>query len=229
MTRNGSSTVDALWEAAAIRRSPAPSPQEQRAGIILLRELARGEPVTIAQLADRLGAPLDAAAALVKASSISPFILADGDRIRGFMGLSVTPTFHRMTIDGQALWTWCAYDTLFLPELLDAPAEVETRDPETEELNRLTVLPDRILTADPAGMVVSMVDPRAWDIRSATCVITSACQQMFFHASRATGEQWQANHPETVLLTLAEAFAFGKRANAHRFEAELVRRRTSAA
>jgi hypothetical protein len=34
-----------------------------------------------------------------------------------------------LTIDGQMLSAWCAWDTLFLPELLGQPAEVESQSP----------------------------------------------------------------------------------------------------
>lgn len=51
MSRNKTTNVDRLWEAAR-RRLPEFSSGEQRAGIVLLKELARGQPLRAAQLAD---------------------------------------------------------------------------------------------------------------------------------------------------------------------------------
>jgi len=76
MTRSDSTAIDELWESAA-QWSPVFSPDEQRAGNILHRELAKGEPVTIARLARALGAPDDTAQALAKrlgAESVYPRI-----------------------------------------------------------------------------------------------------------------------------------------------------------
>jgi hypothetical protein len=52
----------------------------------------------------------------------------------------------------------------------------------------------------------------------------SACHFIFFFASLASAERWQAKHADTVLLPLDEAFAYGKRYNAQLFGVELARR-----
>ena len=226
MTSN--KTVDELWE-AAFGRFPTPSPEEQRAGIVLLGELARGAPVTIAHLARALGTPIDTAEALVKHSVLSPFVdIGDAGRIQGFGGLSVAHTHHQLTVNGRTLWTWCALDSLFIPELLGDTAEIESRDPETGELIRLAVSPARVETAEPTGILVSMMPPGAVDLTSLARVMASCCHFIFFFASRASAEGWQAKHPETVLRSLNEAFSFAKRQNAHVFGAELARRRANA-
>ena len=223
MTQADIATVDALWEMSALRRAPAPTPVERRAGLVLLRQLARGEPVAVDDFARALSTSVEAADDLVKASRLTRFVLtAEDGRVRGFMGLSVTVTPHRMMIDGHALWTWCAYDTLFLPALLGRTAQVETHDPVTGQSIHLTVSPQRVEAVEPAAAVASIVRPEAWDVASAACVIASACHHMFFHVSRATGERWQLEHSETILLSLAEAFEFGQRSNAHRFGVELL-------
>ncbi|MEQ8396134.1 organomercurial lyase [Thalassobaculum sp.] len=223
MTQTDTSAVDALWEVSALRRAPVPTPAERRAGLVLLRQLARGEPVAVDDFARALRTSVKAADDLVKASRLTRFVLAAEDgRIRGFMGLSVTETPHRMIVDGRALWTWCAYDTLFLPALLDRTAQVETHDPVTGQAIHLTVSPRRVEAVEPAAAVASIVRPEAWDVASAACVIASACNHMFFHVSRATGERWRLEHPGTILLSLEEAFEFGQRSNAHRFGVGLL-------
>lgn len=56
-----------------------------------------------------------------------------------FSGLSLRPTKHRLAVAGRQLFTWCAWDTLFLPELLDQPAEVGSTCPVTGAPVRLRV------------------------------------------------------------------------------------------
>src|SRR3546814_19337606 len=83
------------------------------------------------------------------------------------MGLTVSRTAHQMTVNGRRLWTWCAYDTLFLPTLLGETGEIETRDPETERVIRLTVSPTGIEAAEPAGAIdrKSVVEGKSVSVR----------------------------------------------------------------
>ena len=225
MTQNQGEPIDQLW-AAACCHLPSLAPAEQRAGLVLLRELARGKPVAIDQLAGALAESIDAAESFVKRSALSAFVHADaGGRILGFWGLSVAPTHHRITVEGRALWTWCAYDSLFMPELLGSSAVVESRDPDSAQPLRLIVSPTRIEAAEPVGMVMSMMNPNAWDTTSAARVMASACHFIYFFASRASAERWRAEHPQTILLSLEDAFSLTRRHNAHLFGAELGRRR----
>lgn len=217
-------TADGLWEAAH-RHFPPVSAEDQRAGLVLLRELAQGEPVSVARLASVLGTSTEAAEIFTRDSGLSPLIhVGTGGRIEGFYGLSVTPTHHQTTIGKRRLWTWCAPDTLEHPELLRQTAEIVSKDPETGQDVRLTVSPDRIEAVEPTSVVVSIRRPETWDSTSAARIMASGCQYHFFFASRDSGERWLARNPRTFLMTLDEAFAFMKRFNRHMFGAELARR-----
>ncbi len=224
MSQKHIAASDQLWKAMA-PRIPTFTPEEQRAGIMLLRELAKGEPVTAAQLGRAIGATTAEAQTLLERPALKPFIYPDGQgRVVGFMGLSARPTHHRFTLNGRTLWTWCAGDSLFLPELLEETAEVESRDPEGGELIRLTISPARVEAVDPEGAVVSMVKPDAPDFSSAARIMATACHYIFFFASPAVGEHWVAKHTGMRLLSLSEMFALGKRWNAGLFPTELGRR-----
>lgn len=226
MTGKSLKTLDELWEAAV----PSPSPEEQRAGLVLLGELAKGEPVTVAQFAEALGGPVSAAEAVLKASPLRPLVHAGEDgRVVGFFGLSTARTHHRFSIHGRTLWANCAGDSLILPELLGETADVESRDPESGQLVRLTISPTRVEAVEPQDVTVSWMGPDTVDFTSATRIIATACHFIFFFASRASGERWVAKHPGKLLLSLDEVFAFGKRFNAHVFGRALKRRRVDAA
>jgi alkylmercury lyase len=229
MKRNDITTPDELWEAAYCH-FPVLSPEDQQAGIALLRELARGESVTIAQLARVLGTTVETAAAFTQDSPLSPFIHADEEgSIQGFFGLSVTPTHHQITISGRKLWAWCAPDTLAYAELLGEMAEIETRDPEMGQLVRLTMSPARIDTVEPTEVVVSWRRSELWEATSAVRIMATACHFHFFFASRESGARWVAQHPETFLVSLDTVFAFVSRLNRHMFGTELERLKAEAA
>ena len=224
MTRKNIPTLDEFWRALA-PRLPVLSPREQRAAIVLLRELAKGEPVTPAQLARAIGASTAEAEALLQRSALKGFVYQDPQgRVAGFFGLATKPTHHRFTLEGRTLWTWCAGDSLFLPELLGETAEVESRDPEGGELVRLRISPARVEAVEPEGVVLTMVRADAPDFTSAAQIMASVCHFIFFFASRASGERWVGKHPETWLLSLNEGIAFGKRWNASVFGPELAGR-----
>lgn len=220
-------TFDQLWE-AAVERLPEFSPAEQRAGMALLTQLTRGEPVPAAQLAQALGIEEAEAEHYLQDSGISLLVHSDDEgSALGFFGLSTVPTDHRFIVNGRNLWTWCAADTLFLPELLGATASVESKDPVTGEPITLTVSPTTVETSQPDGIVVSMNSPETWETTSAVRLIVTACHFIHFFGSPESGRQWTKSHPDTVLLPLDEACAYGRRQNSRMFGAVLAERASS--
>src|SRR5713226_8745873 len=230
MTRTNTPTVDEYWEALA-KHLPTFSPEDQRAAVTLYRELAKGQPVDAAQLGRALGVPPAKARAFLNRDSIKVFIYPDDEgRVLGFGGLAAAPMHHRFEVDGRALWTWCAWDSLFIPEILGKQARVTSPDPENGELVQLLVSPDRIESAEPKDAVVSFLLPGANDFdTSAANVMAKFCHFVFFFTSRSSGERWMAKHPGTFLYSPDEAFALAKRLNARNFGPELTRRASSAA
>src|SRR5260370_37014193 len=96
---------------------------------------------------------------------------------------------HRFEVDGRTLWTWCAWDSLFIPEILGRPARVASADPDTGEIVRLVVTPDRVESAVPDGAVVSFIPPAAKGFDGgAANVMANFCPLVFFLSSRAYGE-----------------------------------------
>lgn len=223
-------TLDQYWEGLAAGL-PAFSPEEQRVAVTLYRELAKGQPVDAAQLARALGVSSLEARALLARDAIKAFVYPDEQgRVLGFGGLAAAPMHHRFEVEGRSLWTWCAWDSLFIPEILGRQARVTSPDPENGELVELLVSPDRIESAEPKDAVVSFVLPDANDfVTSAANVMAKFCHFVFFFTSRASGERWTAKHPGTFLYSPGEAFALAKRLNARNFGPELARRASSAA
>jgi hypothetical protein len=98
----------------------------------LLALLARGEPVT----GERLAAATKRPPAEVNAALASwPNVHRDGrGAVVAFSGLTLRPTEHRFRTGGRELFAWCAWDTLFLPALLEQPADVRSTCPLTATL-----------------------------------------------------------------------------------------------
>jgi alkylmercury lyase len=221
-------TLDEYW-AALQPHLPSFSLEEQRAAIALYRELAKGEPVDESRLACALGMSTAEARALLQRDSIKSLIYADSrGLVLGFGGLAAAPTMHHhIEVGGRALSTWCAWDSLFIPEILQRPVRVASRDPESGEHVRLVATPERIEWVEPNEAVISFIRPDAQVFgTSAANVMARFCHFIFFFASRSSGERWTAKKPGTFLYSLDEAFALAKRSNLNNFGAELAGSRT---
>jgi alkylmercury lyase len=230
MKTNNIPTLEQYWERLA-SELPTFSPEEQRAVVSLYRELAKGQVVDAEQLARALDVSPAEGRALLARDSIKAFTYADDQgRVLGFGGLAVPQMQHRFEVDGRTLWTWCAWDSLFIPEILGKPARVESHDPENGQVVRLLVSPDGIKSAEPRDAVVSFLLPDGNSFQtSAANVMANFCHFVFFFASRSSGERWMAKHPGTFLYSLDEAFNLAKRLNAKSFGPELARRTSSVA
>jgi alkylmercury lyase len=219
-------TVDEYWAALA-PHLPTFSPEEQRAAVALYRELAKGRAVDAEQFARALDITPAEGRALFERDAIKRFIYPDAQgRVVGFGGLAAAPMHHRLEANGRSLWTWCAWDSLFIPEILGRPARITSPDPENRELVRLTVTPDRIESVEPGDAVISFkrLDAEGFGA-SAANIMANFCHCIFFFTSRASGERWIAKHLGTFLCTLDEAFTLAKRLNAQNFGVVLERRR----
>ncbi len=211
-------TLDQYWQQLE-PHLPRFSAEKQRVASVLYEEVAKGQPVDDAQLYRALGR---STTELLDWAAIERFVYRDeGGRMLGFGGLSAAPMHHRFEVDDRILSTWCAWDSLFIPEILGRPARVASPDPESGELVRLVVTPERIEFAEPDETLVSFIMPDAQAFgSSALNVMAKFCHFIFFFASRPSGERWIARHPGTFLCSLEEAFALAKRLNARNYGLE---------
>jgi alkylmercury lyase len=214
--------VDEYWGKLASFLSPF-SLEEQRAAVALYRELAKGSPVHADQLGRALGVSLTESRTLLQREAVKPFVYADdGGRVLGFGGLAAAPMHHRFEVEGRTLWTWCAWDSLFIPEILGRSAHVTSADPENGEIVSLVVAPNCVESAVPETVVVSFIELEAPVFQgSAANVMANFCHFVFFFSTRSSGERWIAKHPGTFLYGLEEAFALARRLNARNFGPEL--------
>jgi alkylmercury lyase len=74
---------------------------------------------------------------------------------------------HKFIVNGNELRTWCAWDTLFMAQVLGMTASVISECPVSHKTVSLTVGPDKVENYNPKEMVVSIVtlDPDTQDKR----------------------------------------------------------------
>jgi alkylmercury lyase len=207
-------TLDQIAD-AVINAFPKLSATEQRVSLAVYRLLAEGSPVTAAQISAVSGAGhADVLGMLAKWHGIER--TQDG-AVTGFWGLTLSQTKHRFRIGGRDLHTWCAWDTLFLPALLAAPADVESLCPVTGNEIALRVGPSGAESAQPKTVALSFVLPTESEIRKSVTE-TFCCHVHFFASPDAAGE-WVSKQPRTFVLPLEAAWEIGVRRNVTQFAA----------
>jgi alkylmercury lyase len=201
-TRPDIPSLEALAESLA---GTFPGSDDAPLARALLRELARGQPVSAAALAAGIGRDDDEVTA---ALARWPNVRRDKrGRVEAFGGLSLRPTKHRLDVGDGRLYTWCAWDTLFLPALLDDQAQVESTCPMTGIEVRLTVAPDRVLAAHPEDVWVSFPAPEQTRTDE---IVESFCCHVHFLAGADTAGRWASARPGVFVLGLADAFELGR-------------------
>ena len=198
--------------ARTVRAFPVLKLLEQRVSLQLYRLLAEGQPVARVTLAQRLGISVETVNAILDRW---PGIFADSQRrIVGYWGLALPAAYasrHQITVGGRKLSAWCAWDTLFLPQLLAQTADIESSSPDQGSTVRLTVSPERVERVQPVGARMSFLLPDAAAVQKD--VVSTFCHFIHFFASRQAGESWTAQHSETFLLSIGAAYILARRKN----------------
>ena len=141
--------------------------------------------MTIARVASVLGVSSQKAAEELARDPLRSFVYAKKGQIVGFGGLAAAPMHHEFRVKEQMLWTWCAWDSLFIPAILGDTAHVSSPDPQTLELVRVTVSPTGIERVEPEDAVVSFPLPGDGDFaHSAENVMGTFWHAVFFFTSR---------------------------------------------
>ena len=205
--------MDTLVERVVALR-PTRSQAERDFALGVYRLLAEDTPVSPERLAESLSWSV---ADVGRMLGTWPALMQTDDdgAIVGFGGLTQIPTKHKLEVGGRTLYTWCAWDSLFIPAILSRPALVESSCPVTGTTIRLTTSANGATTVEPPGVVVSFPIPDLEKMRDD--VRANFCELVFFFASHDVGEGWIRDHEGTFLLTLDEAVEVGRQKNVAQF------------
>lgn len=122
-------------------------------------------------------------------------------------GITLLPTQHQFLLKEHPLFTWCAFDTVLFPSLLQVEAQVQsvceaTDQPITFVATRSAGIADLL----PATSVLSLILPT----ERCDCVRGTFCEQSLFFQSEEAASSWMALHPDAVLLSVEEAAVLGQ-------------------
>lgn len=169
----------------------------------ILQVLAEtGQPLALMDAASRLQISLEQLSAHLNHIPDTEF--DHEGKIIGW-GITLVPTPHHFWVEGRALFTWCAFDTVLFPPLLALEAQVQSTCAATGQPLRFRVGSEGIEELTPMTSVLSLILPA----ERCECVRGTFCQQSLFFASKQVAASWAASHPEAVLLSVEEAATLG--------------------
>lgn len=199
------------WAQQLAAATPALDEEQQRIALHVYHLIAAsGQPITVIQISESTGV----SAERVEESLRSwPLVLWDDqERVVGFWGIHskpITPT-HSIAVDGITVYAWCAWDTLFITEILGRQTRVSSTDPQTGDEIYLDVTPEGVISLDPGGSVVSLLLPEGGLTDDA---IQRFCHKVHFFTSPESAEAWIDGRPGLFTTTVEEAFDLGKATN----------------
>jgi hypothetical protein len=204
------SSVDAI-DAALAAATPALDEGGRRLAAAVVRLLAAGEPVSVPAAAAGAGMPASRAGQL---RSWPGVFWDDRGQVTGFWGLALAPMPHRIRRAGTGLHAWCAWDPLFLAQVI-GDLQVATADPVSgEAINYHLAGNGAITAASRPHTVLSFLRPgQPWDDE----VMTTFCHYMWHFTGPATAQRWIAAHPGTFVLSLDLATELARRHAARSF------------
>ncbi len=121
-------------------------------------------------------------------------------------GITLLPTQHQFRLKARPLFTWCAFDTVLFPPLLQVEAHVQSVCEASGQPITFVATPEGIADLLPATSVLSLILPT----ERCDCVRGTFCQQSLFFQTEEAALPWVALHPEAVLLSVEEAAALGQ-------------------
>jgi alkylmercury lyase len=172
-----------------------------------IQALAKGDPVSPAQLAQTWDMPLEQVLAILKQAEANGQveINARGDLVGAV--LSLNPTQHQISMDNQRFYAWCAYDAMYAPGVIGKPAQIVSKDAVTGKMIQVSITPDGVEIVQPESAVVSIVSAEE-DMRAGP--ESTRCTHMLFFESRESAEQWMQGRTGVSILTVEEVFELAK-------------------
>jgi alkylmercury lyase len=143
----------------------------------ILRVLAEtGQPLALVEIANHLQISLEQLVAHLNHVPDTEF--DHKGNIVGW-GITLVPTPYQFWVEGRALFTWCAFDTVLFPPLLALEAQVQSTCAASGQPISFRVRSGGIEELTPTTSVLSLILPA----ERGDCVRGSFCQQSLFFAS----------------------------------------------
>jgi alkylmercury lyase len=183
-----------------------PVPEDRPLALALIRLLSAGHPVSPAALARAVNRP---EREVTERSHEWANVERDQRRrVVGFSGLTLRATGHGLRVGDRQLYAWCAWDTLFLPSLLDETALVSSNCAVTGSNVELVVSPRDVHSTSLRELYVTFPALASLDTGD---IRRSFCCHVVFLAGADAAHSWERTHAGGMVLGVDAAQELGRR------------------
>lgn len=123
------------------------------------RLLRAGRVATDMWLGQAVGLAPEQAAQELMPLADQGLIIRNSEGVMGIYGLSLLPTAHRLRLDQQPLFSWCALDAVGIPAGLEADADVEAQCFHCAEPVQVVFREGHVTTVSSADLCIWLTQP----------------------------------------------------------------------
>lgn len=208
-----------------VKSLPVMTNDSQRLSLSIYQLLGKGLAVSIAQLSTHSGLSCDYITRELRriANTDSCENKQDNNKkhdnqtnsLVSFLGLTLNKTDHLFTVNNNDLYTWCAWDGLFITQLLESRVRLTSQCPVSNEIVVITVSKSGVDDTDMQDVCMSMLMPT--DAAMQKNLRGHFCEYVKFFRSVKAGQQWCDANEGTFLLSIEQAWQLALQVNQARY------------
>jgi len=164
--------------------------------------LAEGRPVSLGRIGEATGASESTIeeALLVGRAGRDP-----QGRVTELFGITLTPTLHRVEVEGVCLFTCCAVIAHMVPALVEGSATIKSVDPEDRRIVRVSLGPTGTLEWDPPEAVGCLVEAKLLDVM--TNVGAAFCSHVHHFVNPESARRFTQANPARFAMEMPDFHA----------------------
>jgi alkylmercury lyase len=198
------STVEQLLELL-----PNLNVEERQISKFLYQKLSLGRPVSIESIADEFHKSIQEIQVLLKQMAYVEYS-ATGE-ISAYRGVTLNQTRHYLFHNNFKIYTWCAFDTLFLADLLVEPVSIASNCPTCGKRIAFDVNDRNITSSKESDTVMSFIIPDKVDY--CENLQNAFCCKVHFFCNQQCGSEWVNLSHEISFFDLAESLVIAQERN----------------
>ena len=183
--------------------------QQKLLANIIYQTLALGESVSMAMIMKKLN--ISTVEAKILVNSLDEIEKDQQSNITGFRGLSLTRGEFNIQVNNRQLFCWCAFDTLFVADLLSTPCKVIAQCGQSQQALSFTIDRNEIIYGHCESIFMSLALPskECYQSNLQACF----CHYVKFFKSKKLAQTWAQEYSDICILPLQQAFELAKQRN----------------
>lgn len=159
--------------------------------------LARRGPLSINEIAEAAGGEIPLIKQTLQAARCR---FDERGRLIDLFGMTLEPTLHRLEIEGKVVFSCCALWAHVIPKLVGRLAKVESVDPASRRVVRLSISPKGIAALDPPEAMATLAVADSGSVDDG--VEAAFCRHVRHFACRDSAERFAQAFPARRVVTV---------------------------